>query len=155
MWLVDSFVPYALTGVTGSIQLLNGLVLRLQDDFTHGSGTWVGLTKDWALLRLSVGVPTCGLPSMVASGLQEGVSCEQNRSYMAFYDLQLEVTQHYLCCTLLANLATSLLRFKGRGHRSHLSVGGHSENVQLCFKSPTDREHVCSLDGNVQRDRER
>lgn len=45
MWLDVSFVAPALTGVTGSIQLLNGLVLRLQDGFTHGSGTWVGLTR--------------------------------------------------------------------------------------------------------------
>lgn len=46
--LDDSFVPYSTAWwsvFTGSIQLLNGLVLRLQGGLTHGSGTWVRLTR--------------------------------------------------------------------------------------------------------------
>lgn len=35
----------ALIGVIGSAQLLNGLVLRLQDGFTHGSGILVRMTR--------------------------------------------------------------------------------------------------------------
>lgn len=54
---------------------------------------------------------------------------------MAFYDL---VSESTIASLQLYIIHSSPLRFKGKGHRHHLSMGRVSKNLQLCLKSPRE-----------------
>lgn len=66
------------------------------------------------------------------SELQQQCSREPATSFIAFYDLDLEVVQqrsHSITSTLQVNQSLLLVQIQGEGHRST------SQNLQMCFKT--------------------
>ena len=61
-------------------------------------------------------------------------SREPGGSGIAFSNRALDVTQCHFSHVLLVETLTSPSRFKGRGYRSHLSMGNISKNLESCFK---------------------
>lgn len=76
--------------------------------------------EHWAQLGLLARVPTHGLSVWL------GLPHRHGWSRSAFHDLSLEIAKHRFHHSLLVKASTRLPRFKTRGCRSHLLMGGWS-----------------------------
>lgn len=106
------------------------IIWRIQDGFIHMSGMF-GWLKEWVLLGHLIETPTDGLSSLVvpaqsdfingSSGLPASQEVEAARP-------RRPVPRHWQRVTSTifyqSKQPQSLLRFKGRGQRLHLSMGG-------------------------------
>lgn len=111
----------------------------------------------WTQPENLITVSSCGVGSSQHGGQVLGSVLQESnvpKSHTDFYDSVLGATQHHSHHSLLVKAVTNHPRFKGRGHRVHLSVQRLSESLWPFLKTTSllsDQKvftfilHVCKI----------
>lgn len=94
----------------------------------------------WTQPENLITVSSCGVGSSQHGGQVLGSVLQESnvpKSHTDFYDSVLGATQHHSHHSLLVKAVTNHPRFKGRGHRVHLSVRRLSECLWPFLKTTT------------------